>query len=359
MEDIQQDPAAAEAAAQAAAEAAAQAAAEEAAQAAAAQAAAVQAYINDQVQERVTTLGNHLMAQLQARPSGSTKPSKPTPYDGRSDPELWLFSLRLYYAAADITSDVPKIAFADALLRGDALIWRRSLDYVVETWDEWKALLVTAFQPINPVEGARDRLASLRQTGSVRAYASVFRNVALQIPKITDDEKKDRFVRGLKPKIYHEIKIKDPRDFEEAVRLAVKLDSYDTSWRPKAEPSRTSYRGVSSSYPEPMDVDINAISPEPFDPRAAAAIRSIGSNPRAAIRSANALSRPTYRDAANGNGGARTSPGTSQRPGPALRPMRQPLTDRERAEFREKGLCFKCRRKGHVARECPENSRRL
>lgn len=262
MEDVLQDPVAAQAAAEVAA-----------------QEAALQAYINDQVNERVATLGTHLIAQLQARPSGSAKPSKPNSYDGHADPELWLYSLRLYYAAADITSDVHKIAFADALLRGDALIWRRSLDYVVEAWDEWKALLVTAFQPVNPVEGARDRLAGLRQTGSVRAYASIFRSVTLQIPKITDDEKKDPFIRGLKSKIFNEMKIKDPRNFEEAVWLAVKLDSYGTSWRPKMEP----------------------------DPR----------------------------------------------------PMRQPLTDRERTEYCEKGLCFKCRQKGHVARDCPENSRRL
>ena len=327
--------------------------------------AALEAFIQGQVNERVAALGAQVVAQVQAQGqlNGASKPSKPPPYDGRSDPETWLFSIKLYFAAVNITSDATKISFSDALLRGDALIWRRSLTNIVESWDEWQTLLVTAFQSINPVESARDRLAALRQTSAVRTYASTFRTVALLIPGITDDEKKDRFVRGLKPKIYNEVKIKDPRNFEEAVRLAVKLDSYDTTWRTKLEPNRnsyrggsSSYRGASSSYAEPMDVDINAVSSEPFDPRAAAAIRSIGANPRAATRSANALSRPTFRDAANGNNG---NPGSSSsRPGTSQRPMRAALTDRERADCREKGLCFKCRRHGHVARECPENSRR-
>ena len=37
-------------------------------------------------------------------------------------------------------------------------------------------------------------------------------------------------------------------------------------------------------------------------------------------------------------------------------PPRKPLTDREREEYKKKGICFKCRKPGHLARECPESS---
>ena len=30
------------------------------------------------------------------------------------------------------------------------------------------------------------------------------------------------------------------------------------------------------------------------------------------------------------------------------------MTDEERTEFMKKGLCFKCRKQGHLSRDCPE-----
>lgn len=284
------------------------------------------AYIDSQVNARV--------AELQANFSRAStiKPPKPITYDARHDPELWLYSVDTYYSAVHLTNDAAKISFADALLRGDALTWRRTINMPTD-WDTWKTLLISAFQPVNPSETARDRLARLRQTTSVRAYVAIFRTVCLLIPTITEDEKKDRFIRGLKPKIMNELRIKPPETFEDTVKMAVRLDSLDT-WRPfngnnhhNARPS-TSSRG---SAPVPMEVDLNAINP--------AAVRSNVN----AINNTN--SRPSYRDAtANSN----------RHPNP--RPPRRPLTDREREDYRRRGICFKCRQPGHIARECPESS---
>lgn len=279
---------------------------------------AVEAFINSKINERV--------AELAANMGGRTKSAKPTYYNGRSDPELWLYGVELYFTASGTIVDHAKIAFADTLLRDDALVWRRTTP-TPPSWDEWKGLLISAFQPINPSETARDRLARLRQTGPVRSYASAFRTVTLLIPAITDDEKKDRFIRGLKPKIMHDVKVKAPTTFEEAVQIAVRLDTLDT-WRPSGNPGAPTMNGRTqrSSGPMPMEVDVNAITSTP------AAVRS----------SVNAIgtTRPSYRDVVNG----------------PSRPPRKPLTDREREECRRKGICFKCRQHGHVARECPESS---
>jgi hypothetical protein len=270
----------------------------------------LQAYIDAQVEAKLAQVIADVNVNLNR--GGSTKPSKPDTYGGRKDPELWLYGVDLYYAASGITSDFAKISFTDALLRDDALVWRRTT-VAPPSWDEWKAMLISAFQPVNPTETARDRLARLRQTGPVRSYASAFRTVTLLIPTITDDEKKDRFIRGLKPKIMNDVKVKAPTTFDEAVQIAVRLDTLDT-WRPSSASSSMGGRNPKTNGATPMDLDVNAIA---FDPVAVCS-------------SANAIT--------------------------SSHPPRKPLTDREREDFKKKGICFKCRKPGHLARECPESS---
>ena len=285
----------------------------------------MEAYIQTLVDAKVNARVAELSANVN-RGSGA-KPSKPATYDGRSDPELWLYGVDLYFAAASVTLDFSKISFADALLRDDALVWRRTID-APAMWDEWKALIISAFQPINPTETARDRLARLRQTSSVRAYASLFRTVTLLIPAITDDEKKDRFIRGLKPKIMNDIKVKAPTTFDEAVKLAVRLDSLDT-WRPSGVTNtfhpngRNNFSKTTSSVP----MELDAISSTPAGVRSGPPPLS---PPRVIHRGINAINNS--------------------------RPPRKPLTDREREELKKKGVCFKCRKPGHMARACPESS---
>lgn len=289
----------------------------------------MEAYIQTLVDAKVNARVAELSANVN-RGSGA-KPSKPATYDGRSDPELWLYGVDLYFAAASVTLDFSKISFADALLRDDALVWRRTID-APAMWDEWKALIISAFQPINPTETARDRLARLRQTSSVRAYASLFRTVTLLIPAITDDEKKDRFIRGLKPKIMNDIKVKAPTTFDEAVKLAVRLDSLDT-WRPSGVTNtfhpngRNNFSKTTSSVP----MELDAISSTPAGVRSGPPPLA---SPGATHRGINAITNPAFHS----------------------RPPRKPLTDREREDLMKKGMCFKCRKPGHLARECPEAS---
>lgn len=145
------------------------------------------------------------------------------------DVEEWLFSLQLHFDAHD-TAAHKRVKLAAASLRGTALTWWRfqvlsKEDAAPTTWDDFADALTAAFQPINPAKTARDKLANLRQTTSVAAYAHSFRNLALHIPDLHDAEKLDRFIRGLKPNTQRELAIRAPPTFEDAVNMA---DRYDT-----------------------------------------------------------------------------------------------------------------------------------
>ena len=96
---------------------------------------------------------------------------------------------------------------------------------VPQTFDEFCTLVRSHFIPSNAIDVARDKIASLKQTKSAQDYANSFLNLTLQVPGMTDEEKKDRFIRGLKDKIRLEVRCKRPQTFEDAVQIAVDYDS--------------------------------------------------------------------------------------------------------------------------------------
>ena len=309
-------------------------------------------YVDNLVNARMAGVENMVHAALaaanEARPNRSLKPSKPEAFSGapREPIDLWLFQTEQWLVAGGVTTDHEKITLASGLLRNSALLWWRSIygrpDTPV-TWAAFKESITSAFQPINPMESARDRLANLRQTGPVRTYASIFRAIILEIPTITDDEKKDRFIRGLKPNLVREIRVRAPATFEEAVTMAVRLDAI--GWRASPRPGVTTTNG-----PVPMELGLTRHVLPSNTTGSAAAIRS--SAPTNAVNSE--WARPSYCDVAAGNINAvRSRPSTSGIPSRPLTP-RAKLTDRDRAELRRRGVCFKCRKAGHIARDCPE-----
>jgi hypothetical protein len=72
----------------------------------------------------------------------------------------------------------------------------------------------TEFVPQDSLRRARDRLRKLYQKRSVASYISEFRNIALTIPGITEEEQFDRFCEGLKPEIKFGCSEKQPQQNE-------------------------------------------------------------------------------------------------------------------------------------------------
>ncbi|KAG1190185.1 hypothetical protein G6F70_009413 [Rhizopus microsporus] len=89
----------------------------------------------------------------------------------------------------------------------------------------FKIDLEFTFKPSYSEHAARDRLASIKQARSVTEYVDEFQDILLDLPRVSDDEALDRFVRGLKDDVRIHVMTKDPRSLEEAIRFTIAYDS--------------------------------------------------------------------------------------------------------------------------------------
>ncbi|KAG1488037.1 hypothetical protein G6F54_012300 [Rhizopus delemar] len=154
----------------------------------------------------------------------------PSSYNGERSAaiiNLWLQEVERYLEF----NCVPQqrwLPYAITLLRGRAQKWWNQLSQKNEesvTWEKFKIDLEYAFKPSYSEQSARDRLASIKQTTSVSEYADAFQDILLDLPRVSDDEALDRFVRGLKNDVRIHVLTKEPRSLEEANRFAIAYDS--------------------------------------------------------------------------------------------------------------------------------------
>jgi hypothetical protein len=163
-------------------------------------------------------------------------------------------------------------------------------------WDSFAKAITEYYQPTNAVVAARDHLARLAQRTTVKVYVDAFKDIAINIPNMTNDEKLDRFKRGLKQDVRLHVAFANPATFEDAVHVAMQIDDILYSHR-----RDMSYRSPPSSTSVPNG--------------------------------------PTPMDLGN------------------VETKRHALNDKERQELRRKGACFYCREPGHVALHCPKKSK--
>ncbi|KAJ9507191.1 hypothetical protein QJQ45_004801 [Haematococcus lacustris] len=202
-----------------------------------------------------------------------------------TDVAAWLFAVDLFFTISELTD-------------AQRIVYQRQLFHLL---DVLVAALERQFAPVNRLRHARDRLAALTQTSSVRRYLGEFTALCLEVTDLSPAEQLDRFIRGLKPSVRRELELREPTSFSEASTIADRVDaiSYSTST------SRSSYRPPSA--------------PRPPRPETAAV--------------------PMELDAM-----LHTSPSRS-------RGTR--LSDAQRAALRDSKACFYCRKAGHTMKDCP------
>lgn len=77
------------------------------------------------------------------------------------------------------------------------------------------------FYPREAAQGARNKLAVVRQTSSVSAYIDYYQDLLLQLPNIAEDEKRDRFIKGFKPVIRKFVYMYQAPTYDDAVSVAL------------------------------------------------------------------------------------------------------------------------------------------
>jgi hypothetical protein len=264
----------------------------------------------------------HAHAQPGAAPahdSGNSgvKPPKPEFFYGNQDASRvrqWCFSVDTFFEAAHAAAQA-RVSYAATLLRGNALTWWQSLSPNARPteWEAFKNALITYHQPISAVSVARDRLAQLTQRTSVANYVKDFKDLALNIPNFSEDERLDRFKRGLKHDVRLHVALANPPTFEEAVTIAGQVDDIMYTFRRghMIEP-RTSNRPENFNQATPMELD--------------------------------AVTRNDYSD---------------QKSDQTRRPTKKSWSSNSgRSEEQRKGLCFYCKEPGHLAIQCPKKQQK-
>jgi len=164
------------------------------------------------------------------------KTPKLEPFIGKKGEDLtaWLFQAEEQFSLLNITEDDLRIRIAGMAFRGAAKTWYHSVRSPtlpdterLTSWELFKTALTEQFSPVDPIKVARDQLADLRQEGSVREYTSQFRHLCTAIKDISEAEKLDRYVRGLKPRTRREVELREPavRTFAEASKIAERVDN--------------------------------------------------------------------------------------------------------------------------------------
>jgi hypothetical protein len=165
-------------------------------------------------------------------------------------------------------------------------------------WDAFKTALITRFTPISPERTARQKLSTLRQGKSARAYAQEFNLCMIELPEMSEKDRIYRFLEGLQPEVRIHVELKGPKTLAEATEWAIQTNSL--VWQIKKGPrlvGRTSYQQITASQdsgPTPMEL------------------------------------------------------GTAE-----------PKENTKPKNFKDTVRCFYCKRLGHFKRECPKRKKRL
>lgn len=268
--------------------------------------------------------------------------------DLNTDAQQWLNSMELYLTES-YTPRGRWPGVAATYLKGPAFTWFGSVPMESKaTWEAFSSGLLARFRPVDNDRIGRSRLMVLKMKASDRGpgisqYVNRFLSLCNSVKDLSENEKFAYFTQGLTPDLQRLlIPLTHVNTVTDAISMVIRYEALtpSTSSNHMENRDRNPYRTSTNSYvrrtEERQDVvrgDSNTKTTS--TPSGGTTPMELGSMERV---------EDTTTDeelgVMRGNGNNR---------GPRL-------GQAEVEEYMRKGLCFKCKKPGHIKRNCPSNS---
>jgi hypothetical protein len=295
---------------------------------------------NQLLREELRQTKEEMKLRSRDRPHSGVKPHQPDPFHGgrNEDVEGFLVTLERYLKLSGVRED-QWVDYAASFLKNQADKWFR---VQIANYGEnsrfalqfraFKEEFLKQFKPMNALLTARDRIIQLKQTGSATAYTHRFLELKLEIHDMSEAEAKDKYMRGLKPHVTQKVRLENPTTLSEMIQTAQMFDEAVYSSRHAA--------GMYNRHSNAMDID--TMDQEPTDDMDEE--ESDQKNSEEDSDTVNAIrhrSRPQ-----------RNFHKKSRRTEHQTKPTKR-MDANEKVKCMRNGLCFKCRKQGHLIRDCP------
>lgn len=146
-------------------------------------------------------------------------------FDGENA-ESWVLRVEQYFELGDF-SEEGKLRTVRMCYDGEALLWyrwERDRDPFT-SWEQKKFRVLEQFSTSYEMT-ARERLMTLKQTGTVREYYRDFISLPTNAPEVPDAVLETAFMIGLKPQIRARVKLMEPRNLRKIMSVAKLVEEW-------------------------------------------------------------------------------------------------------------------------------------